>query len=301
MADNDSTKKTRSHLVPVRHAQHDFFIADVFDCALKDDMASMEHPVFALKAGDTKDRVYSHNGISIAIRANSIGLPTIFDKDIWIYCTSKLMEAINWNEKHPDDQIPLSRTVRFTAYDYLVTTNRDTSGRAYERLRESLERLNGTSITTDIQTAGRREAAGFGLIDGWRIIELDKKTERMVAIEVRLPDWLYNSVTSLAVLTLSPDYFRIRKPLDRRIYELACKHCGNQASWEIGLEKLLKKSGSTTTPKAFRVAIKALAESNELPDYRIKYDAVRDMVTAYNRSVKGNQAIIKSMMKGMSK
>ena len=290
MADNNSTKKPRSHLVPVRHMQQDFFIADIFDCALKDDMASMEHPVFALKAGDTRDRHYFHNGLTIDVKATSDGLATIHDKDVWIYCISKLVAAINNGE-------PISRTVRFTAYDYLVSTNRGTGGVNYERLKGSLERLNGTTITTSIETAGKREARGFSLVDSWRIIELDEKTERMVALEVTLPDWLYRSVTSLAVLTLSPDYFRIRKPLDRRIYELCKKHCGNQASWEIGLEKLLKKSGSTTTLREFRRSIKDLAESNELPDYRVKYDAERDMVTAYNRSSKGFQAEVKYFVK----
>jgi plasmid replication initiation protein len=274
--------------------QQDFFIADVFDCAVKDDAVSMEHPVFALKAGDTTDRHYSHNGNTISIKANSAGLPTIHDKDLWIYCISKLMAAINNNE-------PISRTIRFTAYDYLVTTNRDTSGRAYERLRDTMERLKGTSITTNIVTGGRREAAGFGLIDSWRIIEKAPDTERMIALEVTLPDWLYRSVYNCEVLTISPNYFRIRKPLDRRIYELARKHCGNQASWSITLPLLLKKSGSTTTLKAFRIAIKALAESDELPDYRIKYDVEADIVTAYNRDTKGFQAEFKSIVKSMTK
>ncbi len=31
------------------------------------------------------------------------------------------------------------------------------------------------------------------------------------------------------VLTLPPDYFRLRKPTERRIYEIARKHCGKQA------------------------------------------------------------------------
>jgi plasmid replication initiation protein len=294
MTEGDSTKKPRSPLVPIRYMQQDFFIADTFDCAVKDDTSSMEHPVFALKAGDTKDRHYSHNGNTIDIRATSVGLPTIHDKDIWIYCISKLMAAINNNE-------PISRTIRFTAYDYLVTTNRDTGGVNYERLRDSLERLNGTSITTNIVTGGRREAAGFGLIDSWRIIEEDPNTERMISLEVTLPDWLYRSVSSLDVLTISPDYFRIRKPLDRRIYELARKHCGNQASWSITLPLLLKKSGSTSNIREFRRSIKTLAESDELPDYRIKYDVEADIVTAYNRGTKGFQAEFKSIVKTMSK
>jgi hypothetical protein len=37
------------------------------------------------------------------------------------------------------------------------------------------------------------------------------------------------------VLTLHRDYFRLRKPLERRMYELARKHCGQQATWSICL------------------------------------------------------------------
>ena len=47
-------------LAPDRHPQMDFFIADIFDAALKDDVASMEHPLFALKAGDRRVRRRGH-------------------------------------------------------------------------------------------------------------------------------------------------------------------------------------------------------------------------------------------------
>ena len=289
MADSDSTKKPRGHLAPVRHMNQDFFIADVFDCALKDDAASMENPLFALKAGDTKDRHYSHNGNTIDVRATSVGLATIHDKDLWIYCISKLMAAINSNE-------PISRTIRFTAYDYLVTTNRDTGGKDYIAMKESLERLRSTTITTNIKTGGRDEFSVFGLLDGAKVIGDEDNPKRMVHVEVTLPDWLYRSVSTRQVLTISPDYFRIRKPLDRRVYELVRKHCGNQASWSISLELLLKKSGSTASLKEFRRSVKALAESDELPDYRIKYDVETDMMTAYNRGTKGFQAEFKNML-----
>lgn len=67
----------------------------------------------------------------------------------------------------------------------------------------------------------------------------------MVAVDVILPDWLYRSVKQMHVLTPSPDYFRLRKTLDRRIYELVCKHCGKQPKWEIDLKNLHEKSGSS--------------------------------------------------------
>lgn len=42
---------------------------------------------------------------------------------------------------------------------------------------------------------------------------------------------------------LAPDYFNLRKPIERRIYEIARKHCGDQELFKIGLEKLQLKVG----------------------------------------------------------
>ncbi|WP_271829595.1 replication initiator protein A [Commensalibacter communis] len=267
----------KKHLSPKKHKQTDFFIADIFNnLTFQDDIASMEHPLFALKAGDIKTRKYEHNNFSIVIAPNAeYGMATIHDKDIWIYCISKLMQAI-YEEKE------ISRTVHFTIYDYLITTNRHTSGSDYSRAKDALERLRGTSITTNIETAQTREAHGFGLIDAWRVVE--EKDGRMVRVSVTLPDWLYRSITANQVLTISPDYFRLRKPLDRRIYELARKHCGNQKEWKIGLELLLRKTGSSEKLKGFRQSIKSLVATNELPDYSVAYDLESDMVIFTQKS-----------------
>ncbi len=273
-------QEKQSHLTPKKHKQLDFFIADLFDAmSFRDDIASMEHPLFALKAGDSRLRVYEHNGIKIEVSAAHRGIATIHDKDIWIYCISKLMQAMYEGEE-------ISQAIRFTAYDFLITTNRNIGGRNYKLLADALERLKGTVITTSIETANHREKSGFGLIDSWRIIEKDKSTGRMLNLEVTLPNWLYRSVTSKAVLTISPDYFRLRKPLDRRIYELARKHCGHQAEFRINLDLLHKKTGVTDVLRNFRVAIRSLAESNELPDYFVQYDSKKDIVTFKNRNAK---------------
>ena len=252
-------------LVPVRHPQKDFFIADILDVGFKDDVASMEHPLFALKAGNMRVKTYLRNGISVTIQPGHGGCATIHDKDIWIYCISQMTEALNRGRE-------VSKTVRFTAYDFLTSTNRDTSGRAYERMAEALARLRNTGIETNVETDGQRERRGFGLVESWRVVE---KTSggRMVAVEVTLPEWLHRSVLAKNVLTISPDYFRIRKPIDRRIYELARKHCGNQKQWQCTLKTLYEKSGSTDALRNFRGAIKTLDESDDLPDYKIHLNA----------------------------
>jgi hypothetical protein len=51
------------HLLPERHPTYDLFICDVLDAIPKDDMASMEHPIFSLSTKpDMRELHYEHNG-----------------------------------------------------------------------------------------------------------------------------------------------------------------------------------------------------------------------------------------------
>lgn len=280
-----------TRLVPDCHRQGDFFVADILDVSLKADTASMEHPLFALRAGDKRVRVYERNGHRVTVLPGATGCATIHDKDLWIYCISQLVEAANRGRE-------ITPRVRFTAYDFLTVTNRGTSGRAYERLGDMLRRLKGTVIETNIETSGHRERRAFGLIDNWRVVEKSPDNNRMVAVEVDLPRWLFRSVEAKRVLTLSRSYFRLRKPSDRRIYELARKHCGEQPRWRVSLTVLHQKSGSTAALRRFRFDLKALAESGDLPDYLMAFDADRDMVTFYANGPKGKLAEVRDMIAG---
>ena len=93
---DDTEKKERSPLLPVRHPHRDFFVCDIFDAAPKSDMASMEHPLFTLSTKpDMTPRRYETNGSWLEIKPSSIGLATVFDRDILIYCISQCMAALN--------------------------------------------------------------------------------------------------------------------------------------------------------------------------------------------------------------
>ena len=226
-------------LLPVRHPNRDFFLADLFDYALKDDGATMEAPIFTLATKpDLSIWEWRSKDSSkyVKVTPSVLGRATQYDKDILIYVISQLIEGLN--REREDAQ---NRTVRFTVHDFLVSTNRPTGGSDYKRLHETFERLRGTSISTDIKTSGERIREGFG------IIEKSPVDERMIAVEVTLSRWLYNAVHAFEVLTIHPDYFRLRKPLARRLYEIARKHCGHQPCWRIGLELLQKKTGSRSS------------------------------------------------------
>jgi plasmid replication initiation protein len=270
-----------SNLLPDRHPVRDFFVADVLDWALKADRHTMEHPMFSLsKTPDRKERHYEHQGRTVTVIPSSRGIATIWDKDILLYCISVLVDGLNRGQKN------ISRTVRLKAYDLLVSTNRSTGGDHYKRLEAAFDRLAGTRIKTNITTNGVRVREGFGLIDNWRIIERAPGDGRMVAVEVTLNEWLYNAILAREVLTLNRDYFRLDGGLERRIYELARKHCGNQAKWTIGVDLLHKKSGSAGPLKRFRELLKRIASSDTLPDYRMSYDASGNKLTFYTKDAK---------------
>lgn len=252
-------------LLPDRHRQSDFFICDVFDAIPKDDMASMEHPLFSLATKpDRRILNYTHNGTEITVTPSVRGLATIHDKDILIFCISQLMAAINAGRA-------TSRRLHLKAHDLLVATNRETSGDAYRRLRDAFERLAGTRITTNLVTGEVETTSGFGLIESWEIVRRSRGG-RMVSVSVTLSDWLYRAVVSKSVLTLSRDYFRLRKPLERRIYELARKHCGRQDSWRVSVDTLLKKSGSASPRRVFRKMVRDMIAAGHLPDYDMHED-----------------------------
>jgi plasmid replication initiation protein len=263
------TPRSRSPLLPDRYPTPDFFVCDVIDAAPKGDMASMEHPIFSLSTKpDHRIRRYEHGTVFIEIQPSAQGLATVHDRDILIYCISQLMAAMNRQEAP-------SPVVRFKAFDLLKATNRVTSGEGYSALKAALERLRGTQISTNIITGGTETFEVFGLIERASIVR-ESRQGRMQEVEVKLSDWVFNAIQHQEVLTLHRDYFRLRKPLERRMYELARKHCGKKDEWKISLGLLQKKCGSASTEKEFRRLVSNIVDEDEqhqhMPDYAVRLD-----------------------------
>ncbi|NYS26379.1 replication initiator protein A [Rhodobacteraceae bacterium 2376] len=273
-------------LLPDRHPQGDFFVCDIFDAAPKADVGSMEHPIFSLSTKpDTRPRKYEHNGITIEVKPSSDGLATVHDRDVLIYCISQLIKGMN-EGKEPQ------QIVRFQASDLLKATNRMITGRGYDLLKAAMERLAGTRISTNITTGGQEVFETFGLIERARIVR-ETREGRMQEVEIKLSDWVFNAIRAHEVLTLSREYFRLRKPLERRIYELARKHCGRQKEWRVSLKLLQKKCGSGSSLREFRRLVTAIAEEDEqyghMPDYEIRFDADKDQLAVLSRGTVGGE------------
>ena len=275
---------------------------------------------------DIRTVEYNREGVSIKLSPSAeYGLPTMMDKDILLYCGSHIVEQFNKRERaiaqeaeeqakherlrvqgsysneeledylerykqiYMDEQRkrrPIPKTIRFSIHDLMVTTNRETNGKSYRLIKNAFERLAGCLITTNVETNNTKITKGFHLIESFEAIEKSHDNKRMVRAEATISDWFYESLIAQEVLTINRDYFRLRKTLERRLYELARKHCGKQDKWQIKLANLYEKSGSKSPLKTFRFQIHKIIKNNHdtrhFPDYDIHLDA-NDLVTFTNR------------------
>lgn len=250
-------------LLPDRHPQRDFFVLDIADVVPKDDTASMEHPMFSLATKpDMRHLVYKSSDTTLKIEPSGRGLPTIFDKDILIFCVSQLIHKKNRGEK-------IGKRIKFSAHELMLATNRRTDGSSYPRLEQAFIRLSGTRFITNIRTGGKIETRIFGMIDEGGFVR-NENSFRVDHCEVVLSDWIMRAIEATEVVTISNDYFRLRRPLERRIYEICRKHCGMQAKWQISLQRLQEKTGSNAPLKKFRMNIRNIIDSDHIPFYRLE-------------------------------
>lgn len=254
--------------------QLDLFVADLLDISFKDDMTTMEAPIYSLatRKGDTKVFHWeSPDGKRwVTITPSIHGRATMHDKDVMIYLTSQLAAAMNRAERN-GSKMP-GRRVHFNLHDYLIATKKNSGGRSYTRIEEILDRLQSTSIRSSFLNSSKLETRGSSLIDSYTVIRDRKFPEdegRMTAIEVVLPEWLYKAIGRKNILKINPSYFSLRMPLEKRLYEIARKHVGDQPEWIISEKNLASYCSSTSELKEFTRGLKTVIEKDNIPDYRL--------------------------------
>ncbi|QBB68897.1 plasmid replication initiator RepA (plasmid) [Pseudolysobacter antarcticus] len=272
--------------------QLDLFLGELLAPASKDDIGSMEHPLFSIKkGGDRKVRRYEHRSYFLEVVPSVKGSATIWDKDILIYLFSLMRQSLDRGKGVPDE-------FEVSAADLLRAIQRSDSGRDYDELVAGLERLRGTNITTNIPTGLEHDneenfAAGFSLLSDFQVLR-DKKTKRLTRLIFKPSSWFTRQVFAKHLLTLDARYFSITSGIERRLYELARKHCGDQAHWFIGLDTLRRKIGVTRELRKFRSEFRAAISAGggvlRVIDYACAMDA-KDIVHVFSSNPKGRSAL----------
>ena len=228
---------------------------------------------FALSVGELEARRFECDGKFIEVTPSAAGLPTIRDYDILIYCTSWLANAM-FDEKEMD----LSRNLRFAARDFFDFSKRSIGGAQYDSLAQSLERLAGSKLATNIpHPHGINECDSFNLICYEAELDRDGRIE---AVNIALPEKLYRLATDWThVCAMHPGYFSLT-PLHRLTYILAKIHCGEGCPRTISINELHQLTGGTSPFRKFKQFVQALND-NSIPEYRIEVDAQNATPTFY--------------------
>ena len=129
----------RKDITPV---QFDLFVPYITDMSFRDQRETMERPFFSLAKKPRLTPIkYQVGEVRVEVTPNpNFGMATIWDADILIWAAS----ALNNLRKQGRNDLP--RTLTFQPYDLLKTIQRPTGGHQYQLLRESLGRLQATSI-----------------------------------------------------------------------------------------------------------------------------------------------------------
>ncbi|GLV30546.1 hypothetical protein TomTYG75_30610 [Sphingobium sp. TomTYG75] len=248
--------------------QFELFLPYIADMPLRDQREMMERPFFSLaKSKRVKPIDYtSPDGKAwVHVSANpDYGMATIWDADILIYCASVLADMA----RRGINDVP--RKLHLMPYDLLRAIHRPTTGRAYELLGQSLDRLVSTTIKTNIRAENRREAT-FSWLDGWTQL-VDERTERSRGMTIELSNWFYEGVLMQGgVLSIDRAYFDLTGGRERWLYKVARKHAGGagEGGFSISMPTLFEKSGAEGAYRRFKFEIAKIAERDPLPGYTL--------------------------------
>ncbi|WP_313804520.1 replication initiator protein A [Sphingobium sp.] len=251
--------------------QFELFLPYIADMPLRDQREMMERPFFSLaKSKRVKPIDYtSPDGKAwVHVSANpDYGMATIWDADILIYCASVLADMA----RRGLNDVP--RKLHIMPYDLLRAIHRPTTGRAYELLGQSLDRLVSTTIKTNIRAENRREAT-FSWLDGWTQL-VDERTERSRGMTIELSNWFYEGVLMQGgVLSIDRAYFDLTGGRERWLYKVARKHAGGagEGGFAISMPTLFEKSGAEGAYRRFKFEIAKIAERDPLPGYTVELE-----------------------------
>lgn len=246
---------------------------------IKGERSIMAYPFFDLDKRALKSRIEFEDpdvGVKIAVRAaDGSGVPTIYDKDLVLYVATVIARRMDAGELAGTES---DRVVNFSVHDFFRVAGRSTDARSYERFKAMLDRLTSATISTNIEVTIDEETLGA---DGWfewfertgTGIQYRKDREgkkRISHVRIVVGRWLFNAIVKdRRILSYAQRYFDL-EPVERRLYDLARVHVGNQERWQVRLLKLQARIGDHNRISQFLATLLKLEALDPLPEYRFR-------------------------------
>jgi hypothetical protein len=165
----------------------------------------------------------------------------------------------------------IPRELKFQPHDLLKAIQRGTGGKDYVQLKDALERLKATVVTTNIRAKRGQKTAMFSWIDQWDDL-VDAQTKESRGMTLTVSDWFYRGVTEDGgVLSIDPAYFSISGGRERWLYRVARKHAGGngQNGFAISMPVLFDKSGAEGAYRRFKFELLRIIARNDLPGFSL--------------------------------
>jgi len=279
------TASADENAVSTDHDGERVYLAEFMSCALKDIVGSMEYPLYQLQNNKNNllmEKTFKYKGVTIELSSGKHGLPTMKDKTVLVFIVSQLMQLKNDKALAKDGGV-VGRKISFQAKDCSDFTNRSGCGKGNEALWLALERLQGTTMKSNVSFGKNSdiesEIRGQSLLGEYKIRRYKNDPQRRLdSVEVEVSSWIYNAVMTDNVLTLSPRYFDL-SPTEQRIYELARKHAGEKQEFAFKFDTLYLKSGCENTKAKFRYQLRTICKTDDMPDYFIRMEKRFDRKT----------------------
>lgn len=256
------------------------FIPIASDARPRDQQDVMSFPCFSLSKNKQTDIIRFEDGNGNFIKVSphqEFGMATIWDFDIMLYFVAYIRHLIDTGQTIP-------ATFKVSGFDILKFCGRSTGKSQYQQLRQALNRLNSTFISTNIredtiedEEIERKETyLNFTWISSWKEnlttrinSKTGKKKQVSQSLEIQVPQWFVDGVVnSKLVLGINSKYFQLTGGLERWLYRTARKFAGSQENgWKFTLKHLHERSGSGSSYREFKRKIKNIIEKGNIPDY----------------------------------
>jgi plasmid replication initiation protein len=251
--------------------EEDLFKANLTDPSPRDQQDLMSLPFFSLsKTKRTEPIIYEQGNVKVEVNGLAkTGIATIWDADLLIWIASQLNTALEAGERP-------TRRLWIVPYQFLTATKRmspHTKGyRAYLQFKDCLRRLQGTTVETTIKAGGKQIIKAWSWIDSWEVHE--DEHGRMTGVEIILSEWFFRRVVDdRSILAIHTDYFLLTGGIERWLYRIVRKHCGNNVSgWSFTLYKLYEKYPPGREFRKFKHDLKTIVKLDCLPEYHIAWE-----------------------------
>ena len=280
-----------AELNPEIYKEGDLFIPDLDAVILKSDRASAEYPLFTVDRTTVKTKIeFGNDHWSLAIYPTEVGLPTIYDKDVLLVLIGKMMELKNAQR---NSHAPLDPYITLNSYEINRQLQRSQGGRSYAKIVVSLDRLQHTSFhSKTVHNGTPIEGGVFHLIDNYDYVEKLNRDGKVIKgqtqFRIKLSDFIMDAINSdrPPIITYPRHYLRLKKPFDKRLYEIANKAVGQNSKRNKEVTFKLATLHERMYPKThkltkFRYAIsqRTAAGPFTILNYVMKFDPDTDKVT----------------------